>query len=174
MQLVASSIASGVVLPSMKTLAWWRLTHYLVKAPYSVYRNRHLLYFLSGQKFPRNRRFLSFCAKTGSAGADRFRGKIMCPSSIQRYMCESDRTSGLDGKSTSLSFFFFFFFFSFCPHGFCSRLELQFFRYRDETLQAHCPRGGIVTLKKILGRTPWGEIFFPKFCTRFRSENCGE
>ena len=39
----------------------------------------------------------------------------------------------------------------------------QFLRYRDEILQAHCPRGGIVTSKKFLGVGPLGENFFPNF-----------
>ncbi len=36
-------------------------------------------------------------------------------------------------------------------------------RYRDETLQAHCPRGGITTSKKFGGSDPPGGKFFPKF-----------
>ncbi len=39
----------------------------------------------------------------------------------------------------------------------------QFLRYRDETLQADCPIGGNVALKKILGVGPPGGIFFPNF-----------
>ena len=51
-----------------------RLTHHLVKAPYSG-TEVGVFMFLSGRKFPRNRRFLRYSSKTGSDGAERFRGK---------------------------------------------------------------------------------------------------
>jgi len=59
------------------------------------------------------------------------------------------------------------FVFFFCPHGFCSRLQGTVLRYRDEIVQAHCSRGGIVTSKKFWGSDPQGgnfsQIFFRDF-----------
>ncbi len=84
--------------------------------------------FLSGQKFPRNRRFLSFCAKTGSAGADRFRGKSYVPPALSNGICV--RSIGLPvwaGHRRVCLFFIFSFFHFFCPHGLCSRLEATAF-----------------------------------------------
>ena len=55
-----------------------RLTYYLVKAPYSG-TEIGVFMFLSGRKFPRNRRFLDHSSKTGSDGAERFRVKSYVP-----------------------------------------------------------------------------------------------
>jgi hypothetical protein len=55
-----------------------RLTHHLVKAPYSG-TEIGVFMFLSGRKFPRNRRFLDHSSKTGSDGAERFRVKSYVP-----------------------------------------------------------------------------------------------
>ena len=57
---------------------------------------------------------------------------------MQRYMDESDRTSGLGGTSTCLSFFFHF-----VRTDFVAAYRPQFLRYRDEIVQARCHRGGI-------------------------------
>jgi len=70
--------------------------------------------FLSGPKFPRNRRFLSYCAKTGSDGAERFRRKSYVP---QLYPTvhgweRSDFRFGRDVDKFVI-FFFHFFIFSF-------------------------------------------------------------
>ena len=77
-------------------------------------------------------------------------------------MDESDRTSGFDGTSTSLSFFFLFSVRTFVARTY----RPQFLRYRDEIVQADCPIGGNIALKKILGvGPPWGK-FFPKIVFR--------
>ena len=45
---------------------------------------------------------------------------------------------------------------------FAGRYRPQFLTYRNEIVQAHCPRGGISAFVKILGvGPPWGK-FFPK------------
>ncbi len=78
-------------------------------------------------------------------------------------MDDSDRTSGLGGTSTSLSFFCFFVFF--VRTDFVAAYRPQFLRYRDAILQAHCPGGGIDPFVKIFGVRPPGGKFFPKiFC----------
>ena len=70
-------------------------------------------------------------------------------------MDESDRTSGLGGTLTNLAFFVILSFF-FVRTDFAHAYRVQFLRYRDKSLQAHCPRRGIVTSKKILGvGPPW-------------------
>ncbi len=75
-------------------------------------------------------------------------------------------TSGFGGASTSLSFFSFFHFF--VRTDFVAAYRPQFLRYRDESLQAHCPRRGIVTSKKILGvGPPWGKFFSQIFFRDF-------
>ena len=125
--------------------------------------------FLSGPKFPRNRRFLSYCAKTGSAGADRFRGKSYVPPALSNGICV--RAIGLPVWAGHRRVRLFF---HFVRTDFAHAYRVQFLRYRNESLQAHCPRGGIVTSKKILGvGPPWGEIF-PHIFSRFRSENVRE
>ena len=58
-----------------------RLIYYLVKAPYSG-TEIGVFIFLSGRKFPRNRRFLDHSAKTGSDRAERFRGKCSVPGPV--------------------------------------------------------------------------------------------
>ena len=58
----------------------------IIKAPYSG-TEIGVFMFLSGRKFPRNRRFLSYSAKTGSAGADRFRGKSYVPPALSNGIC---------------------------------------------------------------------------------------
>jgi len=60
------------------------------------------LLFLSCQKFPRNRRFLDSSSKTGSDRAYCLGLNVMCPSSIQWYMGQSDRTSGFGRTSRSV------------------------------------------------------------------------
>ena len=96
-----------------------------------------------------------------------FGEKLCAPSSIQRYMDASDRTSGLGGTSRSLSLFFHFFIF-FVRTDVAQAYRVQFLRYRDESLQAHCPRRGIVTSKKILGvGPPWGKFFSQIFPPNF-------
>ena len=78
---------------------------------------------------------------------------------IQRYMCHSDRTSGLGVASATLFFFVCLFL---CPVIFAGRYKPQFLTYRNKIVQAHCPRGGISAFVKILGvGPPWGK-FFPK------------
>ena len=82
-------------------------------------------------------------------------------------MCHSDRTSGLDEASTTL------FFFSVCPVAIAPRHRRPFLRYRDETLQAHSPWYPISTFfKKIGGRTPLGEIFFPNLFLNIDPKIC--
>ncbi len=83
--------------------------------------------------------------------------KLCAPSSIHRYMDESDRTSGLGGTSTSLSLFHF------VRTDFAHAYKAQLLKYRHEIVQAQCPMGGIVTSKKMLGVGPPGGKFFPKF-----------
>jgi len=78
-----------------------------------------------------------------------FGGKVTCPSSIHRYMGESDRTSGLDGTSTSLSFCLFS-----VRTTVARAYRPQFLRYRDENMQADCPIGGMRFEKNFGGRTP--------------------
>ena len=51
------------------------------KAPYSG-TEIGVFMFLSGRKFPRNRRFLDHSAKTGSDRTDRFRGKCAVPGPV--------------------------------------------------------------------------------------------
>ena len=54
------------------------------------------------------------------------------------------------------------FFFFVCPCFFAGRYRPQFLTYRNEIVQAHCPRGGISAFVKNLGvGPPWGK-FFPQ------------
>ncbi len=59
----------------------------------------------------------------------------------------------------------FFFFLS--PSSFANVYRPQFLSYRDETLQAHYPRGDTVAFKKFWGSDPPGGISFPKFFSIF-------
>jgi len=74
-----------------------------IKAPYSVYRNRHLYIFIRSKISTKSAVFELLCKNrkwwSGTVSVE----KLRAPSSIHRYMDESDRTSGLDGTSTSLS-----------------------------------------------------------------------
>ena len=86
-------------------------------------------------------------------------------------MGESDRTSGLDGTSTSLSFFLFVFLF-FCLFSVRTTVARayrpQFLRYRAEIVRTDCPIGGHLALKKILGvGPPGGGIFSQNFLRDF-------
>ena len=75
--------------------------------------------------------------------------KLCASSSIQRYMDASDRTSGLGGTSTSLSFFLFS-----VRTTVARAYRPQFSSYRDEIMQADCPIGVNVASKQILGVGP--------------------
>ncbi len=67
-----------------------------------------------------------------------------------------------------------FFFIHFVRTDFAHAYRVQFLRYRNESLQAHCPRGGIVTFKKNLGvGPPRGEIFSQNFFRDFVLKICG-
>ena len=85
------------------------------------------------------------------------------PSSIQRYIDQSARTSGFGGTSGSLFFIIIYLFLS--PCRLANVYRPQFYRYRVEIEQAHSPRGDTIALTIILGvRPPWGkfspQIFF--------------
>ncbi len=80
---------------------------------------------------------------------------LRAPSSIHWYMDESDRTSGLGGTSTSLSFC------CFCPHFCCSHQSCSH-SFRDIEVKVYGHIALLVTislLKKLGGRTPRWEIF---------------
>ena len=80
------------------------LFFFVFKAPYSVYRNRHLYIFIRSKISTKSAVFELLC-KNRKCWSRSVSGEKLCaPSSIQRYMCESDRTSGLGGTSTNLSF----------------------------------------------------------------------
>ncbi len=141
-----------------ENFALQRLTYYLVKAPYSV-TEIGVFIFLSGKKFPQNRWFLSDSAKTRSDRAERFRRKSYVPPAVSNGIWM--RAMGLPvwaGHGQVCHFFFHF-----VRTDFVAAYRPQFLRYRNESLQAHCPGGGIDTFDKNLGvGPPWGE-FFPQF-----------
>ncbi len=132
--------------------------------------------FLSGQKFPRNRRFLSFCAKTGCGGAERFRGKSYVPPALSIGIWV--RAIGLPvwtGHRQVCHFFLFVFLFVFCPHDSCSRLQATVFEISRCKFAGGLPYWWECRFAKNFGgRTPLGENFSPNFFSRFRSENVRE
>jgi hypothetical protein len=99
-----------------------RLTHHLVKAPYSVYRNRHLYIFIRSQISTKSTVFTD-SANTGSAGAERFRVKSYVPPALSNGLWLGAIGLPVWTRNRRVCLFFF----SFCPHGFCSRLEATVF-----------------------------------------------
>ena len=139
-----------------------RLTYYLVKAPYSVTEIGDFI-FLSGRKFPRNRRFLDHSSKTGSDGAERFRVKSYVPLALSNGTWL--RAVGLPVWAGHRRPCFF------VSGNFARGYRPQFLRYRYEILQVHCPRGHLKSVQKFWGSDPLGEIFSQNFFSRYRSEN---
>ncbi len=98
-----------------------------------------------------------------------FGGKVMCPQLYPTvYGWErSDFRFGRDIDKFVILFF--------CPHGFCSGLEATAFEISRWNCAGTLPWGRNSYFKKNLGgRTPQGGNFFPKFFSRFRSENFRE
>ena len=113
------------------------------------------LLLLSGHRFPRNRRFLVIAPKPEVIERYRLGVKCYVPPALSNGTLM--RAIGLPvwaGHRQVCHFVFLF-----VRTDFAHAYRVQFLRYRNESLQAHCPRGGIVTSKKFGGRTPWGEFF---------------
>ncbi len=95
---------------------------------------------------------------------------LRAPSSIQRYMDQSARTSGFGVTSGSL---FFLFIIYFCPPLVLPTSTGHSFRGIWMKLCRRNTQGGIHPLfKNFGGRTPWGKIFSQIFFQDIDLQNC--
>ena len=106
-----NSLAKGDCISASLACSRRRLIYYLVKAAYSVHRSSDLIKSISEKISTENTVFGRLCKNRMWWGRAVSRGKFSARGPIQQYICQSDRTSGLGGTSTSLSFFFIFSFF---------------------------------------------------------------